>query len=139
MTIQFSVTLWTVICLVLLMLILHNLLFKPMLRVMDARREKIDKAAAKKAEWEKAEREYEMVRLEKEAAFLDEQKRRVRDEIEDIRAAGKKKVDYAKEERLRLVDEYRRSSEAEHEEILGALGMHTAELAAAFADSLTKE
>ena len=54
MNIQLSVVLWTIICFVLLMLILHNLLFKPVLKVLDARREKIENVAAKKAEWEKA-------------------------------------------------------------------------------------
>ena len=58
MTVQISITLWTIICFVLLMIILHNLLFKPVLRVMDARREKIENAAAKKAEWERTEQEH---------------------------------------------------------------------------------
>ena len=53
MNIQVSVVLWTIICFVLLMLILHNLLFKPVLKVLDARREKIVNAAAKKAAREK--------------------------------------------------------------------------------------
>ena len=139
MTIQFSVTLWTVICLVLLMLILGNLLFKPILRVMDARQEKIDSAAAKKAAIEEAEREHAAMRLEKEAAFLETRQRQLADEIETIRAESKKSVESAKEDRLRLVDEYRARTEAEQAEILRALSVHTEELAAAFADSLTKE
>ena len=53
MTIQLSVTVWTVICFCLLMLILHNLLFKPVLKVMDDRRERIEKARLKKEEQKK--------------------------------------------------------------------------------------
>jgi large subunit ribosomal protein L22 len=48
MTIQISITVWTVICFILLMLILHNWLFKPVLQMMDRRRERIEKAAARK-------------------------------------------------------------------------------------------
>ncbi len=44
MTIQLSVVVWTVINFCLLMLILHKLLFKPILAFMDARREKIESA-----------------------------------------------------------------------------------------------
>lgn len=139
MNIQLSVTLWTIICFVLLMLILRNLLFKPVLRVLDARREKIERAEAKKAEWEKAEREHEALLLEKEAEFRSAQQRHIKDEIENIRLDSKKTVEAAREDRLRLVNEYRAKTETEHAEIISALSVHTAELAEAFADRLTKE
>ena len=54
MTIQLSVSIWTIICFLLLMLILRNLLFQPILEVMDARKMRIEKAAQKKAENEKS-------------------------------------------------------------------------------------
>ena len=41
MTIQLSISVWTVICYVLLMIILDKLLFKPVLKVMDERKERI--------------------------------------------------------------------------------------------------
>ena len=47
LTIQPSVFIWTLICFCLLMLILHRLLFRPMLSFMDARRARIDRAAAR--------------------------------------------------------------------------------------------
>lgn len=47
LSIQVSVIFWTVICFFLLMLILRNLLFKPMLACMDARRKKISDAELK--------------------------------------------------------------------------------------------
>lgn len=50
MTVQISVVIWTVINFLLLMLILNQLLFKPMLRFMDARKEKIDSAKNELAE-----------------------------------------------------------------------------------------
>lgn len=58
MNIQLSVALWTIICFCLAMLILNKLLFKPLLQVMDARQEKIDRARGKqKAHMEAYEQE----------------------------------------------------------------------------------
>ncbi len=139
MTIQLSVVLWTVICFVLLMLILHNLLFKPVLRVLDARREKIENAAAKKAEWKKAEQEHAAMLAEREEQFISERQRQIREEIDAIRQNSKKSVELAKEARLRLVDDYRAHTEAEQAALLHRLSGNAAELAAAFADRVTKE
>ena len=49
MTVQLPVLLWTVICFGALILILNNLLFKPMLAFMDRREERIARAAEKEA------------------------------------------------------------------------------------------
>ena len=139
MTIQISVTIWTIICFVLLMLILHNLLFKPLLRVMDARREKIENAAAKKAERERAEQEHTAMRAQMEEKFAKERQQQITEEIENIHQESKKSVELAKEARMRLVDDYRAHLEAEQAAILRRLGGHTPELVKAFADRLTKE
>jgi len=50
MTIQPSILLWTIITFCLMVFVLNRFLFKPMLAFMDRRQEKIDRAAAKKAE-----------------------------------------------------------------------------------------
>ena len=42
MTIQLSVLIWTVICFCVFMLVLDRLLFKPLLRFMDRRKEKME-------------------------------------------------------------------------------------------------
>ena len=73
MTIQLSVTIWTIICFVLLMLILHFLLFKPVLKVMDDRRMHIQKAAQRKAENERLESEYASMLSEQKKAYLEAQ------------------------------------------------------------------
>ena len=44
MNIQPSVIVWTVICFLLLMVILKNLLFTPVLKMIDSRREKVEGA-----------------------------------------------------------------------------------------------
>ena len=74
MTIQPSVTLWTILCFIALMLILDRLLFRPLLSFMDRRQEKIDKAQAEKAaalqEREDALRQQEEDRLAAEKQAL---------------------------------------------------------------------
>ena len=139
MNIQLSVVLWTIICFVLLMLILHNLLFKPVLKVLDARREKIENAAAKKAEWEKAGQEHAAMLAEREEQFARERQQQIREEVEAFRQDSKRTVELAKEARMELVDSYRSYVEAEREAILRRLSVHASELATAFADKLTKE
>lgn len=139
MNIQLSVVLWTIICFVLLMLILHNLLFKPVLKVLDARREKIENVAAKKAEWEKAGQEHAAMLAEREKQFARERQQQIREEVEAIRQDSKRTVELAKEARMELVDSYRSYVEAEREAILRRLSVHASELATAFADKLTKE
>ncbi len=138
MNIQPSVILWTIICFVILMLILNNLLFKPVLRVMDERRERIKKAADKKADQERQAAKRRSERQEEEAALQIEAKKRVKEEIEAIRADSRKAVDEARDERLHALDSYRRKTEAEHQEIIAVLTTHAEELAAAFADSVTR-
>ena len=65
MTLQPSLIIWTVVCFCLLMLVLHKLLFKPMLTFMDARSEKIASARLR-AEKAAEEREEALSRLENE-------------------------------------------------------------------------
>lgn len=139
MTIQLSVTIWTIICFVLLMIILHFLLFKPVLKIMDERRVRIEKAAQRKMENEKLESEYASMLIEQEKAFYEAQQKQVNEEIESIRLNTKKAIGVAKEERLQKVDSYRVRAKEEQEEILGTLNIHTKELATTFANSLIRE
>ena len=139
MNIQVSVVLWTIICFVLLMLILHNLLFKPVLKVLDARREKIANAAAKKAAREKTGQEHAAMLIERKEQFARERQQQIREEVESIHQDSKRTIELAKEARMELVDSYRTYVEAEREAILRRLSVHASELATAFADRLTKE
>lgn len=139
MTIQLSVTVWTVICFCLLMFILHNLLFKPVLQVIDKRRERINRAAEKRAEHDKQKKDYESALIEKKAVAYEEQQKRIKAEIETIRSDSKKAIESAKEERLRDVDFYREKTDIERDEILRELSNHANELATSFADSLIKD
>ena len=134
MTIQVSVLLWTILCFAGAMLILHHLLFKPLLQVMDARRERIEKAAEKQAEYEKLAAESEAAWKEKQAAFLAAEQKRLRSEAEAAREAGKKAVETARAERLRATDEFRAETETQRVQILEALEVHADAVAVAFAE-----
>lgn len=136
MTIQLSVLVWTVICFVLLMLILHHLLFQPVLKVMDDRKARIQNAVKKKAEHERIAEKNAAALQEKEAARLAAHRQQIKEQIETIRLDGKKAVEAANDERLRAVDRYRQQVESERVEILITLSAHAAELAAAFAESV---
>ncbi len=138
MTIQISVTIWTVICFVLLMIILNNLLFKPLLSVMDKRREKIAAAKAKKTDYESLLAENERLLAEKKAEHKASEKNLIKERVEKVRSDQKKAVEAAKEVRLKKLDESREKTDAEETEILSKLSAHSEELAVMLADRIVK-
>lgn len=80
MNIQISVVLWTIICFVLLMVILHYLLLKPLLAHLDKRKARIDNAKNKQLNDNKliadlTENAEKSAKLAQEQAFIDAQKR----------------------------------------------------------------
>lgn len=139
MTIQLSVTVWTIICFIALMLILHNLLFKPILTLLDKRNERIKGAAEKKAEYEALQRKNESLIFESKKAFLENKLKESKEKIEKIRMQSKADAEKAQEQRLKKVDEYRLKTDSEQEEILNVLEEHSDSLAKTFAKSLIKE
>lgn len=133
MSIQISITVWTIICFVVLMLILDRLLFRPLLSFMDKRREKIDGAKTAR-ETALREREEELTRRETERA---EAKRRA---MADAAAALEdKRVDYAhrkaekKAENDRRIAELREELDRESCDILAKVQPRTDELISAIA------
>lgn len=139
MTIQLSVTIWTVICFCLLMLILRNLLFKPVLELIDRRKQRMEQAVQKKAEYEAIEQEHRAIVKQKTAEFAKEQAERSAKELEDARRDHKLALEQAQEQRFNQVEQYRKTAEEMHKEIVGTLERHTARLAADFARTLIKD
>lgn len=139
MNIQLSISIWTVICFILLMLILHFWLLKPLLQLMDKRQARIDAAKAEKEARAQKEQEQEeaLLRLQKEQKAA--QKKQFRQQIEAVRAENKKAIDQAREQRLEVLDTFRAETKAERAAILDKLSAHSEELAKSFADSLLKE
>ena len=95
MTIQISLTIWTVIGFIVLSFILNKFLFKPILNVMDARNEKIRKGVE--------ERKAALEREEKvrEAKALALQARRQ----EAIKAAEKAIIDEQRKTEIMIADQ----------------------------------
>ena len=115
MSIQISVVVWTLICFAVLYLVLRNLLFKPMLSVMDQRKKKIEDASAAK---EEAERLLEKKRLEalaEQEALSRKAAEEEKLEAEQVRLEGKKLIEDAKRERITIVEDYRAKTEADYE------------------------
>ena len=133
MNIQISITVWTIICFVVLMLILDRLLFRPLLSFMDKRREKIDGAKTAR-ETAQREREEEITRRAEERA---EAKRRAA--ADAAAALEDKRLDYArltsekKAENERSIAALREELNRESGEILAAVEPRTDELISAIA------
>lgn len=101
MSIQISVTIWTIICFGILMLVLNKLLFRPMLAFMDARREKTERARREREERtaERAAEEERILRENAERVRLAGEKSAQRAETlrqEAHRAAAQQRLEYAK-------------------------------------------
>lgn len=138
MTIQPSVLIWTVLSFCVLAYILNKFLFKPLLKVMDERNEKITGEKEKKrAELEArekmlAEAEEERISIQKNAVTAGEQAaEQLHSETAAILVAKKQEYDEALEQlRLRLEEE---SGSIEQE-----LSDKVDKLALAYVDALIK-
>ena len=139
MTIQLSITIWTILCFIALMLILHHLLFKPVLALLDRRKAKIDGAKAKREDYERIAGEHEAKRIAHREAAHEAARKAAKDEIEQIRLQSKKALEDAKSERIRELDFSHSKAEIERAEILRILSGHARELAESFAKSVVKE
>ena len=136
MTIQLSVTLWTILCFLALMVILDRLLFRPMLSFMDARRAKIEAARAVREE-SAAAREAELERREasrREAA----QKAQTAEtqKLETTRRAIVQAVDKRKAENARWLEAMSSGLDQESDTIRRQLEPLMDEMAVAFANRL---
>lgn len=98
MTIQYEVVIWTIINFALLFAVLYFLLFKPMLKVMDERRAKIERGLKRREELSAM-------------ALAAEEKRR--SDAERSARLAKEKAAAEYEEAAKQCEEQRLSSEAE--------------------------
>ncbi len=138
MTIQPSVTLWTILCFIALMLILDRLLFRPLLSFMDKRQEKIDKAQAEK---DAARREREDALRQMDEDRLAAEKRAMQEaaaaldalETENARRLSERKAE--NERRLAALDE---ALDRESAELLAAMEAQAEPIAAAVVEGLSR-
>ena len=133
MNIQISVIIWTVICFVAMMVILRNLLFKPLLEIMDKRSERLANARKKKAEIEEAKRKHEEEIAVQQAQYLENQKREVAQKLVDIQEENKDAVIQAKKKRITDVEEFRVATAEECEKAIKDVSDNAKSIAEAFA------
>ena len=136
MTVQISVTVWTILCFLALMLILDRLLFRPLLSFMDERRSKVDGAREKK-ESALREREEELHRREEDQAAAE--KRSAQELSAAVESAQKEAAQAAadkKADNVQRLEETRQKLEQESQDIQKQLSPRLGELAAVFAGRL---
>lgn len=136
MTIQPSIMVWTVICFLLLTVILKNLLFTPVLKVIDSRREKTEAAKEKKETIDRLILENQL-QTEKEKVLLEEKKRKqAKQKLEQIQLQGKKEIEAAQKQCLADVQKYRDGIVDEHDKIVDSVAPKMETAAALFAKNI---
>lgn len=136
MSFQPSVIIWTIICFLLLTVILKNLLFTPVLKVLDERKEKIEAAHQKKAEIEKLTRENEEYLAAEKQKELIKRAATAKKLASDIQAEGKKEIELAQRQCLAEIEKYRESIADEHEQIVSSVAPKMETAAAIFAKNI---
>jgi F0F1-type ATP synthase membrane subunit b/b' len=136
MNIQPSIMVWTVICFLLLTVILKNLLFTPLLKIMDSRREKTEAAKEKKEAIERLILENK-AQVEKERVLFEEKKRKQsKQKLEQIQLQGKKDIEAAQRQCLDDVQSYREGIKDEHDKIVDSVAPKMETAAALFAKNI---
>lgn len=139
MTIQPSVVIWTVICFILLMLILKYLLFDPIFRVMDKRKQRLQNAKKKLREVEAAHKEHKK-RLEIiEADAKIQRENLIKSELRMIQVKSKTELEEARNGRAERLAAAKNDAEKEKEIIRSTFLLSSDEIAKAFADRLTAD
>lgn len=136
MSIQPSVVVWTVICFVLLMFILKNLLFKPVLEVLDKRKEKIDAASKKLRDIESITAENERRLASEKARAEAESVAAAKEKVQQIQSQGKKEIQNAQRKCLSDIDEYRNGITEEYDKIVYSVAPKMETAAAIFAKNI---
>lgn len=136
MSIQPSVVVWTVICFVLLMAILKNLLFTPVLRMMDSRKEKVEKADARLREIESVTAENERRLAEEKARAEARSIALAKEKVQQIQSDGKKEIEKARRQCLSDIEEYRQGITGEYDKIVYSVAPKMETAAAIFAKNI---
>ena len=139
MNIQPSVIVWTVICFLLLMIILKNLLFTPVLKMLDSRKEKVEAADKKLRDIESIEAEntkriaVEKIRAEAESVAEAKEK------VQQIQSQGKKEIENAQRKCLSDIEKYRQGITGEYDKIVYSVAPKMETAAAIFAKNIISD
>ena len=132
MNIQPSVIVWTVICFLLLTVILKNLLFTPVLKMIDSRKEKVDNADKKLRDIETITSENERRLAEEKLRAETQSKAQTKENIQQIQSQGKKEIENAQRKTLSDIEEYRNGIQGECDKIVSSVAPEMETAAAIF-------
>lgn len=139
MNIQPSVIVWTVICFLLLMIILKNLLFTPVLKMLDSRKAKVEAADKKLRDIESIEAENtkriaaEKIRAEAESVA------EAKGKVQQIQSQGKKEIENAQRKCLSDIEKYRQGITGEYDKIVYSVAPKMETAAAIFAKNIISD
>lgn len=136
MNIQPSVIVWTVICFIFLMFILKNLLFTPVLRMLDSRKEKVEAAERKLKDIESITAENERRAVEVRQRAENESIVQAKEKAQQIQSDGKKEIEIAQRKCLSDIDEYRKGIADEYDKIVYSVAPKMETAAAIFAKNI---
>ncbi len=136
MNIQPSVIVWTVICFLLLTVILKNLLFAPVLSMLDRRREKVESADKKLKDIESITAENEKRLAEAKARAEAEGIALAKEKAQQIQSQGKKEIENAHRKCLSDIEEYRNGITGEYDKIVYSVAPKMETAAAIFAKNI---
>ena len=133
MNIQLSVSIWTVICFCLLMLILKKGVFEPVLKVLDSRKAKLDAARVKKEEIERIKVEQNVQLEQQRSEYLQRKKEETRAAVEKIHSDEKLEMKSAQAKSMDDIDAYRLAIEKECANAVAGIRPQMKEAAGIFA------
>lgn len=133
MTIQISIAIWTVICFIVLMFILRNFLFKPVLRVLDDRKQRLENARLKEKEQIRKAEENRALILKQQAEYAQRKEQMAKEAAENLSAQGKLQIEEAQKKRISDVDTYRASMDESYKQIISTASVEMNKVAEIFA------
>lgn len=139
MTIQPSIIIWTVICFLLLMVILKNLLFTPVLRMLDSRKEKVEAADKKLRDIEDINAENNRRIAEEKARAEAESTAQAKARVLEVQSEGKKEIENAQRKCLSDIEEYRQGIKGEYDKIVYSVAPRMETAAAIFAKNIISD
>ena len=121
MNFQPSIMVWTVICFCILMLILKNLLFTPILKVLDSRKEKIRAARERKQSMDALVAEHEARQEQALALAKEQQIKEAKQKLEQLQSQSQKEIENAHRQCLADIEKYKESITDERSAIVSSV------------------
>ena len=118
------------------MIILRNFLFKPVLKVLDDRKRRLETARLKEKEQIRKAEENEALILMQKAEFAKKKEQLAKEAAENLSAQGKLQIEEAQKKRISDVDMYRASMDESYKQIISTASAEMNKVAEIFASKI---